>query len=99
MHHLDECSLGSSNPTGYSNPAYDKFYDKQSAEHGSGQAQSDHRRDGGLLQQDQVYLPLYDGQIVTAWNAKWTKVEEMGSALGFDMPNKESLFDSLAVQQ
>jgi len=53
----------------------------------------------GLLEQDQVYLPLYGGQIVTAWNAKWTGVEEMGSALGFYMPLRKSLFDSLAVQQ
>jgi peptide/nickel transport system substrate-binding protein len=91
--------LGSSNPTGYSNPTYDKLFDEQSAETDPAKRKAIIDEMAGLLEQDQVYLPLYGGQIVTAWNAKWTGVEEMGSALGFYMPLRKSLFDSLAVQQ
>jgi hypothetical protein len=45
-----------------------------------------------------VYIPLYSGEIVTAWNEKWTGVQEAGSPLGFYMPLNKQIFNALAVQ-
>lgn len=91
--------LGVSNPTGFSDPAYDKLYDEQSAEVDPDKRKAIIDQMAGILSDQQVYIPLYAGQVITAWNDKWTGVEDGGSPLGYYMPLGKQIFDSLAVQQ
>lgn len=90
--------LGSSSPTGFSDPTYDKLYDEQAAEVDPEKRKALIDEMAGILQDQQVYIPLYSGEIVTAWNEKWTGVQEAGSPLGFYMPLNKQIFNALAVQ-
>ena len=91
--------LGSSNPTGYSDPTYDKLYDEQAAELDAAKRKAIIDEMAGMLQDQQVYVPLYSGQVITAWSDKWTGVQDAGSPLGFYMPLNKQIFNALAVQQ
>jgi peptide/nickel transport system substrate-binding protein len=91
--------LGVTNPTGFSDPTYDKLYDEQAAQIDPEKRKATIDQMAGILQDQQVYIPLYAGQVITAWSAKWTGVEDAGSALGFYMPLNKVIFNALAVQQ
>ena len=91
--------LGASNPTGYSDGTFDKLYDEQAAELDLEKRKALIDEMAGMLQDQQVYIPLYAGQVITAWSDKWTGVQEAGSPLGFYMPLNKQIFNALAVQQ
>ncbi len=90
--------LGSSSPTGYSDPTFDKLYDEQASELDPEKRKAIIDEMAGMLQDQQVYVPLYSGQVITAWNEKWTGVQDAGSPLGFYMPLNKQIFNTLAVQ-
>lgn len=91
--------LGVSSPTGFSDPTYDKLYDEQSAEIDPEKRKAIIDQMAGILEDQQVYIPLYSGQVITAWADKWTGVEGGGSPLGYYMPLGKQIFNALAVQQ
>jgi peptide/nickel transport system substrate-binding protein len=90
--------LGVSSPTGFSDPTYDKLYDEQSAQVDPEKRKAIIDQMAGILEEQQVYIPLYSGQVITAWSDKWTGVQDAGSPLGFYMPLNNQVFNALAVQ-
>ncbi len=90
--------LGMYNLTGYSNPAYDKLWEKQTSEMDAAKRKALIDQMAEILQSDKVILPICYTQLVTAWNEKWQNVPDAGTVFGFYTYLNKTQFNSLAVQ-
>jgi peptide/nickel transport system substrate-binding protein len=90
--------LGVYNPTGYSNPEYDKLWTQQTSEMNADKRKALIEQMSTMILDQVVNHSLVYTQSVTAWNKKWQGVPQGDSPFGYYHYLNKTQFNSLAVQ-
>jgi peptide/nickel transport system substrate-binding protein len=86
------------NPTGYSNPEYDKLWTQQTSEMNADKRKALVEQMSTMMLDQVVNHSLAYTQVVTAWNKKWQGVPQGDSPFGYYHYLNKTQFNSLAVQ-
>ena len=87
------------NPTGYSNPEYDKLYVDQGAAIGAAKRKAIIDQMSAMLQKDQIEIPTVYSQSIAAWNPKWQNVADAGFFGGWPNYTAKDIFTTLWLQK
>ncbi len=90
--------LGVYNPTGYSNPEYDKLWTQQTSEMDANKRKQIIDQMSAMLVNDVVNHSICYTELVLAWNKKWQGVPDGGSPFGYYHYLNKTQFNALAVQ-